>query len=213
MGCGASVPAAGGSGSPPAPPPAVGPDTSGLSAWSTAEVAAWFTTLPPSLQPYAPQLAECADGALLAAWDDGLLTDAGVSNAYHRRQLLVARDHAASSTSAALQATAAPPAAPDVAKLAPAASPAPAAPAPADKRDEAVAAAKKGVHVFKMILERLGPMLPWPGKSGRNAAPPAAHLPRAFSCILPAFPSIIFVFPKPCFKCSRALTDCGAPPS
>jgi hypothetical protein len=126
------------------------------------------------------------DGALLAAWDDGLLTDAGVSNAYHRRQLLFARDQAASSPSAALQAPVAPPAAPAAPpppapaappppapavakpapaalKPAPAASPAPAAPAPADKRSEAVAAAKKGVHVLKGILERLGPMLPWPG--------------------------------------------------
>jgi hypothetical protein len=183
MGCGASLAGEGGAGLPRGPPPAGGPPT-GLAAWSTADVAAWFATLPASLQTYSAQLTEYTNGALLARWDDGLLADAGEGNAYHRSQLLVARDQAAASPSGALPpapaalrpapaalkpAPAAPPAPSAPAVLVPAAAPAPAVPAPADKKAEAVAAAKKGVHVLKVALERLGPMLPWPGASGRSS--------------------------------------------
>ncbi|KXZ47014.1 hypothetical protein GPECTOR_39g508 [Gonium pectorale] len=53
---------------------------------SSNHVRQWFLTLPPSLQQYGDTLV--SPGGLLLEWDEQLLMEAGVANAFHRRQLL-----------------------------------------------------------------------------------------------------------------------------
>ncbi|GIL66630.1 hypothetical protein Vafri_20122 [Volvox africanus] len=58
-----------------------------LKDWDDLHVRMWLLTLPPVLRPYTDML--CSPGGLLLEWSEELLTEAGVSNTFHRKQLLV----------------------------------------------------------------------------------------------------------------------------
>ncbi|GLI58429.1 hypothetical protein VaNZ11_000134 [Volvox africanus] len=58
-----------------------------LKDWDDLHVRMWLLTLPPVLRPYTDML--CSPGGLLLEWSDELLTEAGVINTFHRKQLLV----------------------------------------------------------------------------------------------------------------------------
>ncbi|EFJ48108.1 hypothetical protein VOLCADRAFT_91346 [Volvox carteri f. nagariensis] len=57
-----------------------------LKEWGDLHVRMWLLTLPAVLRPYTDML--CSPGGLLLEWSDELLAEAGVSNAFHRKQLL-----------------------------------------------------------------------------------------------------------------------------
>ncbi|KAG2495682.1 hypothetical protein HYH03_006282 [Edaphochlamys debaryana] len=57
-----------------------------LDEWDDEHVHLWLLTLPPALHQYTDTL--CSPGGLLLQWTDELLAEAGVANAFHRKQLL-----------------------------------------------------------------------------------------------------------------------------
>ncbi len=53
---------------------------------TTQAIRIWLLTLPATLHAYVDQLT--SPGGLLLHWDEKMLSEAGVKNAFHRKQLL-----------------------------------------------------------------------------------------------------------------------------